>query len=51
MSHGHWHGGVRYAVRAFAARYNAERLIEKNGYRSPLDARAVGLDTCIRRAA
>jgi len=42
---------VRHAVRAFAARYNAEWLIEKNGYLSPLDARAVWLDTCIRRAA
>jgi len=38
-------------VRAFAARYNTEWLIEKNGYLSPLDARAVWLDTCIRRAA
>ncbi len=42
---------VRDAVRAFAARYNTEWLIEKNGYLSPLDARAVWLDTCIRRAA
>ena len=42
---------VRDAVRGFAARYNAEWLIEKNGYLSPLDARAVWLDTCIRRAA
>jgi len=42
---------VRDAVRAFAARYNAEWLIEKNGYLSPLDARAVWLDTPIRRAA
>ena len=31
---------VRNAVRDFAARYNAEWLIEKNGYLSPLDARA-----------
>jgi len=36
---------------ADAARYNAEWLIENNGYLSPLDARAVWLDTCIRRAA
>jgi putative transposase len=44
-------GEVRDAVRAFAARYNAEWLIEKNGYRSPLDARAEWLDANIRRAA
>ena len=31
---------VRVAVRAFAARYNAEWLIAKNGYRSPNAARA-----------
>ena len=42
---------VRDAVRAFAARDNAEWLIEKNGYLSPLDPRAVWLDTSIRRAA
>jgi transposase InsO family protein len=42
---------VRHAVRAFAARYNAEWLIEKNGYLSPLDARAAWLDTTFRRAA
>jgi transposase InsO family protein len=42
---------VRDAVRAFAARYNAEWLIGKNGYRSPLDARAARLDTTFRRAA
>jgi len=42
---------VREAVRAFAARYNAEWLIEKNGYLSPLDARAACLDTNLRRAA
>ena len=42
---------VRDAVRAFAARYNAEWLIEKNGYLSPLDARAAWLDTIFRRAA
>jgi hypothetical protein len=38
-------------VRAFAARYNAEWLIAKNGRRSPLDTRAAWLDTTIRRAA
>jgi len=42
---------VRDAVRAFAVRYNAEWLIEKNGYRSPLGARAAWLDTNLRRAA
>jgi transposase InsO family protein len=42
---------VRHAVRAFAALYNAEWLIEKNGYLSPLDARAARLDTNLRRAA
>jgi transposase InsO family protein len=42
---------VRDAVRAFAARYNAEWLIEKNGYLSALDARAARLDTAFRRAA
>ena len=30
---------VRHAVRTFVTRYNAERLIEKNGLRSPNDAR------------
>jgi transposase InsO family protein len=42
---------VREAVRDFAARYNAEWLVEKNGYLSPLDARAAHLDTNLRRAA
>jgi putative transposase len=42
---------VRDTVRNFAARYNAEWLIEKNGYLSPLDARAARLDTTFRRAA
>ena len=42
---------VRNAVRAFAALYNAEWLIEKNGFRSPLDARAAWLDTTFMRAA
>jgi transposase InsO family protein len=42
---------VRDAVRAFAARYNAEWLIEKNDYLSPLDARAARLDTTLQRAA
>ena len=42
---------VRDAVRAFAAIYNAEWLIEKNGYLSPLDARDARLDTNLSRAA
>jgi putative transposase len=42
---------VRDAVRAFVARYNAEWLIEKNGHRSPLDARAAWLEQTFRRAA
>jgi transposase InsO family protein len=42
---------VREAVRDFVARYNAEWLIEKNGFRSPLDTRAARLDTNLRRAA
>ncbi|MBD0275426.1 MAG: DDE-type integrase/transposase/recombinase [Acetobacteraceae bacterium] len=42
---------VRDAVRAVAARYNAEWLIEKNAYRSPLDARAAWLDRTLSRAA
>ena len=42
---------VRDAVREFVARYNAEWLIEKNGFRSPLDARAARLDTNLRCAA
>jgi transposase InsO family protein len=42
---------VRDAVRDFVARYNAEWLIEKNGFRSPNDARNAWLDTNLRRAA
>ena len=42
---------VRDAVRAFATRYNAEWLIEKNGHRSPLDARATWNERFSRRAA
>ena len=42
---------VRDAVRAFAARYNAEWLIEKNGHRSPLDMRAAWDEQVFRRAA
>jgi putative transposase len=40
---------VRDAVRAFATR--AEWLLEKNGHRSPLDARAAWLEQTFRRAA
>jgi transposase InsO family protein len=42
---------VRDAVRGFVERYNAEWLIEKNGFRSPIDARDAWLDTNFRRAA
>jgi transposase InsO family protein len=42
---------VREAVRDFATRYNAEWLVEKNGFRSPLDARAARVDTNLGRAA
>jgi putative transposase len=44
-------GDVREAVRAFVARYNAEWLIEKNGYRSPADMRAAWQEETLRRAA
>jgi hypothetical protein len=36
---------------AGAARCNTERLIEKNGFRSPRDARVARLDTKLRRAS
>jgi hypothetical protein len=42
---------VRDTVRDFATRYNAEWLIEKNRFRSPLDARPAWLDTTFRQAA
>jgi putative transposase len=42
---------VRDAVRACVARYNAEWLIEKNGYRSPDAARAAWYEETFRRAA
>ena len=42
---------VRDAVRAFVARYNAEWLIEKNGYRSPAQMRAAWQEETFRRAA
>ena len=42
---------IRDAVREFVARYDAECLIEKNGFRSPIDARAAQVDTNLKRAA
>ncbi len=42
---------VRDAIRNFAARYNVRVAVEKNGYLSPLNARAARLDTTFRRAA
>src|SRR2546423_3977422 len=42
---------VRDAVRDFIARYNAEWLIEKNGLRSPSDARAALHQSIMRAAA
>ena len=42
---------VRDATRTFAARCNAEWLIEKNGHRSPLNRRAAWLDQTFLRAA
>jgi hypothetical protein len=42
---------LREAVRNFAARYNAEWLIEKNSDLSSLDARAKWMDAKRPRAA
>ena len=42
---------VRDAVRNFVARYNAEWLIEKNGLRSPSDARAAWNQAVMAAAA
>ena len=42
---------VRDAVRAFVARYNAEWLLEKNGYRSPAQMRATWQEETFRGAA
>lgn len=42
---------VRDAVRAFVTRYNAEWLVEKNGYRSPARMRADWQRETFRRAA
>jgi putative transposase len=42
---------VRDAIRAFASRYNAEWLIEKNGHRSPDAMRAAWHEPTFRRAA
>jgi hypothetical protein len=41
---------LRDAVRDFAARCNAEWLVEKNAYFSPLDACAQWMDANRRRA-
>jgi hypothetical protein len=43
-------GEVRRAVRDFAARYNAEWLVEKDGYLSPLDAPTKRMDARRPRA-
>jgi transposase InsO family protein len=42
---------VRTAVRDFVARYNAEWLVEKNGYRSPAGMRAAWQEETFRHAA
>jgi putative transposase len=42
---------VRDAVRAFVARYNAEWLVEKNGYRSPAQMRTAWQEETFSRAA
>jgi putative transposase len=42
---------VRTAVREFVACYNAEWLVEKNGYRSPTQMRAAWEEETFRRAA
>ena len=42
---------VRDAVRTFAARYNAEWLVENNGHRSPNAMRATWNEEALRRAA
>jgi putative transposase len=42
---------VRIAVRDFVARYNAEWLVEKNGYRSPAGMRADWQEETFRHAA
>ena len=42
---------VRAAVRDFVARYNAEWLVEKNGYRSSAQMRAAWQEETFRRAA
>lgn len=42
---------VRAAVAAFIARYNAQWLVEKNGYRSPVQARAAWISARLPVAA
>jgi putative transposase len=42
---------VRDAMRAFVSRYNAEWLVEKNGYRSPAQMRTAWQEETFKRAA
>ena len=42
---------VRTAIREFVARYNAEWLVEKNGYRSPAQMRAAWQEETFSHAA
>ena len=42
---------LRDAVRDFVARYNAEWLVEKNGYRSPAQMRSAWQEDTFKRAA
>ncbi len=42
---------VRAAVRSFVVRYNAEWLIEKNGFRSPATARDAWNQAAMKAAA
>jgi len=42
---------VRNAVRAFAARYNADWLVAKMGYQSPTAARAAWSQSNLKLAA
>ena len=42
---------MRDAVRAFVTRYNAEWLVEKNGYRSPAQMRVAWQEETFKRAA
>ena len=42
---------MRVAVREFVARYNAEWLVEKNGYRSPAHMRTAWQEETFSHAA